>query len=359
MEPKRGIFVTIVRWIVGATFIFSGLTKCVDPVGVSIYVDKYLATYSLEAMMPLSEGMAVALSTLELLLGVVLVTGQFRRIASILSLIIISLFTAITLLSATILPIGECGCFGDILYLTPWQTFIKNVIILLLTLVLCRYYRERDSITLRGIIVVVLGVAIPLATNLYALRHLPIVDSMPYKVNTALYDEVSRERENEKSAVQNVLIFKNLSTGENVEFDASDSACWDDANLEFVDATTRMMPMDDTYGEFRLYNAEGEDCSLDILSRKGRVALLCINDIDGISDRDIDGMNILFESYPPQGIVVLTSVNGEDVEGMVDIEGVEVYTIDAMTLRSVIRAEVGVVVLYNGVVEYKADIRDI
>jgi hypothetical protein len=70
-------------------------------------------------------------------------------------------------------------------------------------------------------------------------------------------------------------------------------------------------------------------------------------------------MNILFESYPPQGIVVLTSVNGEDVEGMVDIEGVEVYTIDAMTLRSVIRADVGVVVLYNGVVEYKADIRDI
>lgn len=359
MESKSGIGVTIIRWIVGATFLFSGLTKCIDPVGISIYVDKYLATYGLEALMSISEPIAVLLSTLELLLGVLLITGVFRCLVSTFSLIIVAIFTVVTLLSATILPVGECGCFGDIVPLTPWQTFFKNVVLLILSFIVWRGSRTQQRVGVRDVVILVVAIAIPLAINLYALRHLPIVDTMPYKVGTTLYHDVLKEREMEEASVQNVLIFRNITTGETVEFDAMDSTCWEDENLEFVDAKTIESLVETTYGEFRLYNVDGEDCSIDILGRRGRVALLCVNDIHAMTDKHRKGLSTLLASYPSHGIVILTSVNREDVASQLDVRGVELYTIDAMTLRSVIRSDIGVVVLRDGVVEYKSDIQDI
>lgn len=354
----RGTILNIIlRWIVGATFLFSGFAKSVDPVGTAIYVDKYLATYSLEAMMPLSEGMAILLSTLEMLLGVLLITGVLRRWVSLVSLVLISIFSVVTFLSATVLPIGDCGCFGDILKLTPWQTFLKNIYLLLLCIVLWRNSREQQNFTMRGLVVIILGVAIPLAINLYALRHLPIVDSMPYKVGTALRDEVSKEREVEEQSVQNILIFKNLTTGENVEFDAADTACWSDVNLEYVDVVTRTTAVDATYSEFRLYDADGQDRCLDVVWRNGRVALLCINEIPEAPEAHMWGISSLLSQYPSQGVVVLSAVDKSLVDKI--IEGVEILTIDAMTLRSVIRSDIGVVILRDGVIEFKSDIRDI
>lgn len=358
MSRVSTIALTLLRWVVGATFLFSGIAKCVDPVGSAIYVDKYLATYALDAFMPLSQGIAIALMVVETLLGVWLIFGAFRRFTLLVSLVIISLFTVVTLLSATVLPIGECGCFGDIVELTPWQTFLKNILLLALCIALWRWGREKRAISLKDGVVTLVGIALPLAVSLYALRHLPFVDSMPYKVGTSLFDEVSKEREMEQQSVQNVLIFKNLTTGESVEFDAADTSCWEDANLEFVDAATREIPMDATYSEFRLYDAEGEDCTLDVLGRKGRVALLCVNDTQHINDKHLRGVSSLLKQYPLQGVVLLTAVDRAQVAELID-EDITTLTIDAMTLRSVIRSDIGVVVLRDGVVEFKSDIRDI
>lgn len=358
MSRVSTIALTLLRWVVGATFLFSGIAKCVDPVGSAIYVDKYLATYALDAFMPLSQSIAIALMVVETLLGVWLIFGAFRRLVSLVSLVIISLFTVVTLLSATVLPIGECGCFGDIVELTPWRTFLKNILLLALCIALWRWGREKRVISLKDVVVTLVGIALPLAVSLYALRHLPFVDSMPYKVGTSLFDEVSKEREMEQQSVQNVLIFKNLTTGESVEFDAADTSCWEDANLEFVDAATREIPMDATYSEFRLYDAEGEDHTLDVLGRKGRVALLCVNDTQHINDKHLRGVSSLLKQYPSEGIVLLSAVDRAQVAELID-EGIATLTVDAMTLRSVIRSDIGVVVLHDGVVEFKSDIRDI
>ena len=358
MSRVSTIALTLLRWVVGATFLFSGIAKCIDPVGSAIYVDKYLATYALDAFMPLSQGIAIALMVVETLLGVWLIFGTFSRFTTLASLVIISFFTVVTLLSATVLPIGECGCFGDIVELTPWQTFLKNILLLALCIALWHCCGEKRSVSLKDVVVTLVGIALPLAVSLYALRHLPFVDSMPYKVGTSLFDEVSKERDMEQQSVQNVLIFKNLTTGESVEFDAADTSCWEDANLEFVDALTREIPVDATYAEFRLYDAEGEDYTLDVLARKGRVALLCVNDVQHLNDKHQRGISSLLNQYPSEGIVLLSAVDMAQVEGLVD-EGIATLTVDAMTLRSVIRSDVGVVVLHDGVVEFKSDIRDI
>lgn len=360
MSSRTGVVATtILRWVVGATFLFSGLTKCVDPVGSAIYVEKYLATYSLETFLPLSEGIAVTLAVVETLLGVLLVTGVLRHITSLISLLILSLFTVVTLLSATVLPIGECGCFGGILKLTPWQTFLKNIVLLVLCYLLWRCRGEKRPIVPKNGIAVIVGIVVPLGVSLYALRHLPLVDTMPYRVETALYDAVAMERDKEEQAVCNVLIFKNIKTGESVEFDASDGVCWEDDDLEFVEAVTRRMSVETTYDDFRLYDSEGEDRTLDVIGRKGRVALLCINDTKDISARHLRGINSLLTQYPLRAIVVLTAVDISDIEDVISVSDVEMYAVDAMILRSVIRSDIGVVILRDGVVEFKSDIRDI
>ncbi|MBQ5594417.1 MAG: DoxX family protein, partial [Alistipes sp.] len=128
MSRYRDITLTLVRWALGALFIFSGAVKCVDPVGTSIFVDKYLATYSMEWLMPISESLAVGLSVFEFTLGALLISGVWRRFTALTAVVVLLLFSVITLLNATVLPIGDCGCFGDAVKLSPWATFFKNII---------------------------------------------------------------------------------------------------------------------------------------------------------------------------------------------------------------------------------------
>jgi uncharacterized membrane protein YphA (DoxX/SURF4 family) len=103
----KHISLQALRWLLGGVFLFSGLVKCVDPVGTSIFVDKYLATYSLEAMLHLSLPLAVLLATVEVMLGIMLIVGVLRKYVVVATTIFLSLFTLITLLSATLLPIGD------------------------------------------------------------------------------------------------------------------------------------------------------------------------------------------------------------------------------------------------------------
>lgn len=344
---------TALRWALGYTFIFSGVVKCVDPVGTAIFVEKYLATYSLEALLPLSLTIAIVLSVVEFALGCLITDRLFSRVVSTITLSLVSLFTIVTLLSATVLPIGECGCFGNAIELTPWQTFFKNVVLLVMTFVVWR--SERGEELKINYLSLILAVAVPLIINIYALRHLPIIDFMPYDEGRNLREEVLKERAEERDAVRSMLKFRSVTTNEEQLFDSTDSACWMDEDLEFVEAVTISEEVADlTYNDFHLYTSEGEDVTESLLQRSGRVVLLCINDSE-ISGAQMRGIEQLRKCYMDENIVIL-SASKVDAEWC---RGIEQMSIDAMTLRSMMRADIGVVVLSDGVVESKENIRDL
>lgn len=350
MFRLKNILLYLLRWLFGAVFVFSGLTKAVDPVGTSVFVEKYLTTYGLDAMLEFALPMAIALATVELALGIMVVINAFHRVALRLSLIFVAIFTIITLLSATILPIGDCGCFGDAVTLSPWATFWKNIALLVAVVVLIAFDKKQYSTSFSQIVVCSLGALFALGVNLYALRHQPLVDFMPYKVGvdlrTAIFEERARAADNMK------LLFVDKTTGKEHLFASTDSECWLDENLEYVDVCEGEVA-DADYADFAIYDAEGNDISTQLLEREGRVAWLCIASSD-IDERQMRGINSLFAQYPSQAIVVLTST---DAVG--EMFSVECYTVDAMTLRSMMRSEVGVIIVNSGVVELKADIRDI
>ena len=176
MLNKERIF-DLCRWVLGGVFSFSGIVKCVDPVGTSVFVEKYLAIFSLDELLPLALPIAVVLSVVEFALGQLLLCAKPHRITAVVITVIMSLFTVVTLLNATILPIGDCGCFGDAVRLTPLQTLLKNIALLPLSvlMIVCARRGRFDYLQTAIAVVISLGVC------LYALRHQPLIDFMPYR----------------------------------------------------------------------------------------------------------------------------------------------------------------------------------
>ncbi|MBO7330673.1 MAG: DoxX protein, partial [Alistipes sp.] len=127
--------------IVGAFFIFSGFVKVVDPWGTALKVNEYLSIYGLEWFSPASMTFSIWLCGAELMMGLMLLFRVRTRLVSIFALVSMSFFTVLTFLSATWIPVEDCGCFGDAIKLTPWETFFKNLIVLPMVFVIWYRYR--------------------------------------------------------------------------------------------------------------------------------------------------------------------------------------------------------------------------
>lgn len=354
------IFLFAARWIVGATFIFSGLVKSVDPVGTSIFIDEYLTTYSLSWLKPLDVVMAVALGAVELSIGVMLGCRLALRAAALLSTVILALFTVVTLLSATLLPIGECGCFGEALSMSPWSTFFKNLVLLPLSYWVWRSVRCEPLWRMsrnRAIALVVTLVA-TFGINIYSLRHLPLIDFLPYKVGVDLRGEIGREREALASARRTVMVCRTESTGQEAEFDSEDPTWWE--GWEVVSTRTESGHIETRFADFAIYSADGEEISDEILGYAGRQHLLCVARLDRLSLRcqhKIDDFLSVAEAAGDR-VVYLTA---EDIAGDAELVAGHVArccNIDAMVLRSMLRAEAGVVTIDDGVIVDKRSWRD-
>ena len=126
------------RYIVGFLFIISGLIKVNDPVGTQIKLEEYFEVFSSDiwsgfhALVPLALFLSVFLSVLEVVLGVALLVKYKMKITTTVLLVLIVFFTFLTFYSAYFNKVTDCGCFGDALKLTPWQSFIKDIVLLVL-----------------------------------------------------------------------------------------------------------------------------------------------------------------------------------------------------------------------------------
>ena len=350
MNKER--IIDVCRWTLGGVFSFSGIVKCVDPVGTAVFVEKYLATFSLDVLLPLALPLAVVLSVAEFTLGGLLLDGKPHRITAIATLAIMSLFTIVTLLNATILPIGDCGCFGDAVRLTPVQTLLKNIVLLPLSALMIVGARRGRFDYLQTVI----GVIISLGVCLYALRYQPIIDFMPYDRDTNLREEVAKQRAELEGSTTNILVFRDKTTSEQVEFDASNIECWSDPNLEYIDSRSVVVSAESyPLAELMVTNLAGDDITLELLNRPGRVAWITIYDAKAL-ERNFDAVKRLLDSGKYDDYVVATSL---DTQMLTERLGIECYMVDAMTLRTINRSKVGVMVFDNGVVTDKCNIRDI
>jgi hypothetical protein len=181
----------LASFVVSITFLFSGIVKLNDPRSFAYKIEEYLhigasqITVHTRRLLPYTLGLAVCMATLESVLGVALL-AHWQRFWTLTALLILTLFfTLLTLYTATSKRVASCGCFGDALALTPWQSFTKSVALLFLIGGLC--WQETGSLnSLNSHYWVMAALLLSLGLSRHTLRHLPIFDFLPYKVGNDL-----------------------------------------------------------------------------------------------------------------------------------------------------------------------------
>jgi uncharacterized membrane protein YphA (DoxX/SURF4 family) len=182
--------VAISRILVGALFIISGLIKLNDPVGFAFKLEEYFSTGVLDLpfLIPYALAISLFLVIFEVMLGVMLLLGFRTRFTVWSLLLMIIFFTFLTFYSAYYNKVTDCGCFGDAIKLTPWESFTKDVVLLVFIIILFRwqnYIKPLLKPVPGALTIFLLLLACGLFAN-YVLNHLPAVDFRPYKVGASI-----------------------------------------------------------------------------------------------------------------------------------------------------------------------------
>ena len=350
--------------ILACTFIVSGFSKVIDPWGTAMKVNEYLSIYGMESLQGASMAFSIWLCGAEMMMGCMLLFKVRIRLISIFAVLSMLFFTALTLLSATVIPVEDCGCFGEALKLTPWQTFYKNLALLPMALVVWWRYRP-DKIFAFNPLEIVLTVTFFFLTmylGYYCYRHLPLIDFLPYKVGVNIWEGMHAPVV-EPGETETVLVYRNIRTGKLREFSLDDTAWQDAEKWEWVDTrTTDEMPaIRPLMSEFSLRDAEG-DATEEIVTAPGRVYMLCVTSFDRLPRGCAKRFAKVVRRAAEEGarVVCLTpqplyGVTYHDF-GSGDVR---CYNIDASTMKTMLRANNGMVVLEDGVIRAKKNCRDI
>jgi len=345
---------------------FSGFVKGVDPLGLTYKLQEYFIAYNMEWLHGMALVFAVILCMIEFTLGVMLVFGVKPKLTAWLSLILMGFFTVLTLISAIYSPVSDCGCFGDAIKLTNWQTFYKNVVLMVFVLFLVftnkfaiAAFKPKGEIT-----VTILGAGFMIFISVFSLRHLPVIDFLPWKVGNKISEQVVPMPE-----ISDVfLVYKNKKTGKTIEYTAK-TLPWQDsvlmANLEFVDQRKKIIQ---PYKEAPVHDFVVSDENGNILTDKivanPRYQFILVSynlsDTEKDSFKEInkfvegcDKDSISFVEFSGNNFDII-DVFRHDVQAMYPF-----YIVDETALKTMIRANPGLLLLQNGVVLAKWHWRDI
>lgn len=359
----------VCRVLVGVIFAFSGFVKAVDPWGTALKVNEYLSIYGFEELQPASMVFSIWLCGAELMMGLMLIFRVRTRLISIFALISMTFFTILTFLSATWIPVEDCGCFGDALRLSPWKTFFKNLIILPMVVVVWYRYRHQRIFVINKVEVALatLFCVVAMGVGTYCYFNLPLIDFLPYKVGANIYEMINRQHDTGSEEINEeeyVLVYRNRRTNKLREFSIDDKEWQNEEKWEWVETRVdnEVSAVHTLVSEFSITSAEG-DVTSQILARKGMVYLICVTDLNDISGDCRRRLRSVVEHAASNGglVVCLTPQIMRELTyySFDGSEPVKCYNIDATVLKTLLRAKNGLVVLEDGTIKGKYNCRNI
>jgi uncharacterized membrane protein YphA (DoxX/SURF4 family) len=260
----------IIRWVVGILFIFSGLIKANDPLGLSYkmqeFFDAWHTTFLNDYALPLS----LAMNVFEVLAGVAIIIGWRIKLFSWLLLLLIIFFTFLTGYATYSGKFRSCGCFGDCVPLTPLQSFIKDVILLVLIIILFAYRNKiaqgSSKMTFPVFILLFTVVGVSLFET-YVLTYLPVFDCLPYRAGNNLVEQMQPPKGSVPDSTQLEFVYR--KDGKEIRFDQDHfPADFNDSTYQYIDRYERLIRKgNDTppISDFSLKTADGKDTTTAIL----------------------------------------------------------------------------------------------
>lgn len=357
------------RIFLGAVFVFSGYVKAVDPLGSSYKFNDYLTVFGMSWLEPITFPLAILLSTLELGVGLMLVVNVWVKYASWLSLLFMAFFTPLTLWLALQEMISghemvhDCGCFGDAWVLTNWETFWKNIVLLIPAVYIFIKRKESKSIFNCKTDAIITGVIVfaGIMISVYAYRHLPQHDFRPYKIGTNIPEGMLIPDGAPQPVYETKLYYK--KDGKTEEFTLENYP--KEEGWEFVDSKSVLKERgyEPPIHDFTIVSDEEGDITDLVLADTNYSFLVVAYNLPKVSYSNMNKINALYSFCSEQGIGFrgLTASMSEEIERFRDKTGAKFpfYGTDPVTLKTVIRANPGIVLLKNGTVINKWHANDL
>lgn len=351
----KKLSVNISRLLLAAVFIVSGFVKAVDPKGTQYKLEDYAGALGLSALLPdlAAVVIAVALAAMEFCLGVFMLFAIRRRLTSRLMLLMLAVLTPLTLWLALTNPITDCGCFGDAIILTNWQTFAKNVVLLLAAIIVVCWPGQMVRFISHSNqwIVINYTALFILAVAGWSLYYLPQFDFRPYHIGANIREGMVIPENAEQPQFETTFILE--KDGQQQEFTLEN---YPDSTWTFIDSHTvqtrqgYVPPIHD----FSITTDEGIEITDDVLADSSYTMLLVAPHLEDADDSAYDVINELYEYTRQHGypFYCLTASTERGIDHWRDITGAEYpfCNTDATTLKTVIRSNPGLVLLKGGTV---------
>ncbi|MBP5677791.1 MAG: DoxX family protein [Bacteroidales bacterium] len=339
----------ICRWAVGLVFIFSGFVKGVDPMGTTFKVQEYMTAWSIGSMtfewaLPLAGLLSIALICAEFMVGIMLITNAYRRLSAWLLVLMMAFFTVTTLVDAITNKVTDCGCFGDAVKLTNWQTFWKNIALDVPTawIFLTRNLRYKRRFERDGLIFIAAG-ACMIIFEIYNIRHEPVIDFRPWKIGNRMVEE--RE-------AMNHLYLRNIKTGETATVDyrngdwESVPAEYKDFNVWEIESSTSDEPFEIKAPGFSMMDLTGDDHAAELLPAEDGMMLITIHHLDKVDEKGVKEVRTAMRIGEDNGIhtILLTSALPEEVQAWLyenNIDGLDYLFADATAIETMMRGNPG------------------
>jgi len=361
---KRNYLLNLSRIFVGVLFIFSGLIKANDPVGFGYKLQEYFDVFHLPFLHNYAVTIAIVLCSLEIVLGVLLLFGLYGKKVAGGLLILIVFFTFLTFYSAFFNVVTSCGCFGDAIPLTPWQSFSKDIVLLLLIGIIF-FYRNQihplytneisQVLTVAGAIVFSLGIGV------YTYNFSPFIDFLPYKIGNNLPSLMHVPEGAPLDEYEITYMLKNKKTGESKKVTDKEylaKELWKDENMEIIgDPESRLVkagynaPIKDLH----ITDAQGVEQTKEIIENPYFNLIFVAYDLNRTNMPALEKLNNIAKKATEEyniRVVLLTASAAQTVEEVNNQMTLytEVFYADAVPLKSMVRANPGILLLKNGTV---------
>lgn len=350
---------TVSRTLLALVFLFSGAVKAIDPLGTVYKIEDYLKAFGEHAaffndLLPMASVAAVLLILTELVLGVTMLQAIGNRTTSVLTVVFYAVMTPLTLYIALTNPVSDCGCFGDALVLSNWQTFTKNVVLIVLAILCCSFvrYSHRLFMPWAGCLITLLAVVMALSMMYYSHTHLPIVDFRPYKIGNNIPALMEYPEDAEPDVYEVSLVYE--KDGHKQIFTLQDYPKGD-STWHFVRQNSKLVKKgyEPPIHDFELVDEDYEDRTYDILESEEPVTLCVMYDTEKSDSRQFEKVYALANECAQRGETFYV-VTGS-VESPLDLPTLHA---DPVTLKTIVRANPGIVVIQNGTIINKYNLKN-
>jgi uncharacterized membrane protein YphA (DoxX/SURF4 family) len=353
--------INIIRIIVGVLFIFSGLVKANDPSGLAYKMDEYFAVWGWHWATDYSLQLSIAMNIFEIVAGVALLLGwQATMVTSLLVLLII-FFTYLTGYAVFSGKIKTCGCFGDCIPLLAHQSFIKDLILLVLTGIL---YWKRDLIkpflpVRANIFLMLFSLGLVFWGQLYVLKNLPYVDCLPYAKGNNLLEKMQPPPGSLPDST--AIYYKYRVDGKEIEFEASKFPDdFDEERYEYIARENKVVRKGNAtpaIQDLAFFNANGTDTTKQILGSSMPYFLLFAKDFDNEEPGWYPDFTKIYSIASEKNIPVFLVTNQPVAAQLFFNEkhnfNIEIFTCDGTVMKTMLRTKTGIVAMNGAVVKGK------